>query len=1129
MLKLRILFVFLPLLFVGNAFCQKVIYGKVSDAHTREPLPFTNVFVNHTTIGTVADQDGTYVLAIPRGEYDVVCSFVGYQSFKIQTSARGPDSIRMDIKLVPSKEQLDSVVIRGSADKEWEKLVKQFQKVFLGNTAAAANCVIRNGWSIDLKKERASGHQVLTAVASQPLEIENSFLGYKLFYDLQEFSASKKNDRFSGNVYFVEMQPKDSIQAEQWARNRQQAYRGSVRHLFKSILANRTKEEGFTISVYQTSYNTIQQTSYTPSGIQFDSLNRKYIIPMENDIAVYYKSSPSSDHKVATLSFVNRYVEVDNNGVVFDPLSFTITGYLGRSRVANLLPNDYKPASQGNNVAVPLFPSEEATHFQLPDGTFVAVGTENDELGGLPASPMLDSLEKKVTYYAETRPPEKVYVHFDKPFYYTGEDCWYSAYVVNGSDLSPTPISSVLYLDWIDPSGKVIRHQRLKIESGIAAGDFALDPSLQDGIYTVRAYTRWMRNEDPEFFYYKKVPVFSTVSALPGSRKDQLPGSIDLKFFPEGGTLIPGIMTTIAFKAIDANGKGFDIHGKITDEENSLITTFQSIRNGMGVFPLIAQANKSYYAVLPNGEKFALPLPAEQALSLAVSNLNENRVLVRIRSGNENKSSSAYLLAHSRGSIHFAESVNLEAPHTDIAISKNELPEGVVQLTLFNAEGIPQSERMVFIRKDRGVAVTISSDKSNYQPRDSIFLDVEVKDRDGYLVQTSLSVSITDAAFVSANSTSENIYTQLLLQSDLKGYVEQPGWYFDSVSTQKIYALDLVMLTHGWSRYQWNKMPPPSSEPLAYQAEKGITLEGQITANNKPVINAPFIMMIPQSEKNEINLYETDSLGQFRVHGLDFYDTTRISWRISQQKRMVQRAGITLKTGKYAPPVTDNGAPYQTIEEFKNELSQKLLDRYLKTGVWNLENSILLEEVVIKSKRIETVAAGPEGKAVKPDSVDISSRISTSQFVRRYAGKPPLSVTINGYVEPGDPYIALSTVPIEDVQQVLVFGNIHHGYHVVLWKKNSTLPLDQATIRKKAGGYHVVREFYHPRYGPSDISFSKPDNRMTLYWNPTLRTDQDGNAIIRFYNTDSTKRLLVVVEGIANGIPIHSTTILGEE
>lgn len=1111
----------------GYCYGQSVISGKVVDAITNESLPSASVFLNHTTLGTVTDDKGGFSLAIPPGEYEVVFSFIGYHSQKLKTPI---DRDSLEIKLFPGSKELQSVTVRGTADKEWNKLIKRFNRVFLGESYSATQCVISNSWCIDLETRKISGKHVLLARASQPLEVENFALGYKIIYDLLGFSDSNESLKFSGNVFFVELEPKDSVQSETWARNRRNAYIGTSRHFFKSVLEGRITEEGFT-AFSETPPPDIRRVELNSLSAEPDSVLDKYKISMPEKVFIQYQTTSSANAKLnGSMHFPEGYVEVDRHGVVLDPLSFTSSGYLSNGRVANLLPHNYEPR------LVEDVPVQSITLAEVQNGLY----------GPPPA--MLDSLQRKAIHYSESHPSEKVYLHFDKAFYFKGEDCWYKAYVVD-EELNATDISSLLYVDWIDPSGKVISHKRLKIEAGSAAGDLVIDSTFQAGPYTVMAYTNWMRNDDPELFFSRRIQIFDPAARSEAANNTIHRSPLDLQFFPEGGMLVAGVKTNVAYKVIDANGNGVEVSGRIIDERNKLVTTFKSSHKGMGSFPFIGDVNRSFRAILESGEVYPLPLPSSGGITLAASNMDPDKILVRIQGHNTNDDV-VYLTGQSRGSVCYAQSITIDGNPKDIAILKNQIPEGILQLTLFDSKGIPRCERMLFIKKQQETVVTVTSDQQQYAPRDSVIFNINVNDHKQNPVQTSLSVSITDADLGDIITNSETIYTRLLLQSELKGHVENPGWYFQSQSAERTYALDLVMLTHGWSRYNWKKILNSHDEVL-FAPEKGITIRGHIMVNKNPVVNAPFIFMTPEVQQNNVNIYETDSLGYFEIHDLDISDTTLVSWRVMKRKGSYLNPKIEL-TETEEIPVAGVRRENDTGSDNISKLHEKSLARFNKTGVWKFGSSTMLDEVVVSAKRINVVSVGRNVEVIKPTPDDLLG--VTTQFVNRYA--PGISaaklvrisedlekwtlpsggaiiISIDGNIPDEDrdmqvhPYLLLNSLRIDQIEHLVVAGDPHNGYFIALRTKDPSALAAVGTIKQTVRGYDMAREFYHPKYGPLDPTTPGPDNRITLYWNGNLQTDKDGTATVKFYNNDATEKFHLVVEGIADGNTISGVQTIG--
>ena len=238
----------LMLLIGFQACCQTLLTGTVSDSTTAEVIPLVNVYIDRTTIGTTTDDDGRFVLVIPRGHSEVVFSFVGYRSHTLRISPSMADTARYDVKLAAAASRLDAVTIDGKADVEWRRLVKTFESAFLGENRTGGVCKILNPEYIDLERVRRNGQRVVMAAASQPIEVDNYALGYKVYYDLHHFAASSSSVRFEGNVFFVAMTPQHDEQAAYWHRNREHVYLGSQRHFFKAVLDGSHTAEGFDLT-----------------------------------------------------------------------------------------------------------------------------------------------------------------------------------------------------------------------------------------------------------------------------------------------------------------------------------------------------------------------------------------------------------------------------------------------------------------------------------------------------------------------------------------------------------------------------------------------------------------------------------------------------------------------------------------------------------------------------------------------------------------------------------------------------------------------------------------------------------------------------------------------------------------
>src|SRR6478609_3666627 len=220
-----------------------MLSGRVIDSKTTEPLPFANVFINNTTIGAATDVNGNFQLKnIPVGSSEVVYSFVGYQTYQVRVTVKENEELKVIIKLIPSEQQLAEVQIKSSRDKTWERQLKKFEKIFFGNTALARECKILNPYVIDFS---SSDNEKFSASSSVPIEIQNLALGYHLSYYLKSFWSDGIQYSIIGNTKFEDLPATNDEEAARWMKNRKDAYLGSARHLFKSLLDDKFIEAGF--------------------------------------------------------------------------------------------------------------------------------------------------------------------------------------------------------------------------------------------------------------------------------------------------------------------------------------------------------------------------------------------------------------------------------------------------------------------------------------------------------------------------------------------------------------------------------------------------------------------------------------------------------------------------------------------------------------------------------------------------------------------------------------------------------------------------------------------------------------------------------------------------------------------
>ncbi len=553
-------------------------------------------------------------------------------------------------------------------------------------------------------------------------------------------------------------------------------------------------------------------------------------------------------------SFNAPFAFFDRNGWLA-PDGLVFNGVWAANRVAELLPADYEPPQET------IIPEDSTVTSKIIAG---------------------------LSSFDAAHNPEKAYLQFDKPYYAAGDTIYFKAYVTMGKQHRLSNLSGVLHVDFINANNKIDQSIKLKIDSGVAWGDFALPDSLPKGSYRVRAYTRWMLNESDPAFFEKSIQIGSLTSTkIPESfvsKQVQTPGNkADIQFFPESGGMVTGIRSKIAFKAIDANGLGTSVKGEIVDDKNNEITAFSSTHLGMGYFYLEPEEGRTYKARLTfaNGEQRMadLPTPGTKGIVLSVNNDHIAEATVRIQANKayyrKNRDKDYTLIIYSGG---VAASIvrTLDSPAVRVDILKRHLHSGVATVTLFSPEGEPLCERLLFIQNYDRLNLDINSDKMVYAKREKAIIKLNAINRAGDAAQGHFSVSVTDESKVPVDENSENtILNNLLLTSDLKGYVEQPNYYFADTSASADKNLDVLMLTQGYRRFTWKLVLSNKDSSLAYQPEKGFEINGMVkNLFDKPIPNG-IVTLVP-SKGGPVLSSVSDNRGTFHFSNLVFTDTAHL-------------------------------------------------------------------------------------------------------------------------------------------------------------------------------------------------------------------------------------------------------------
>ena len=648
---------------------------------------------------------------------------------------------------------------------------------------------------------------------------------------------------------------------------------------------------------------------------------------------------------------------------------------------------------------------------------------------------------------------EKVYLHFDKPYYAAGDTIYFKAYVTLGEHHDLTNASGILYVDLIDPNSTIVNSIKLQLVNGMAWGDFSLPFLLRKGNYRVRAYTKYMQN-DADYFFDQAIPVGSIMNneAAKNTASAQA-AKADLQFFPEGGELVTAIVSKVAFKAIDVNGLGINVKGVVVDNTNNQVAAFTSMHLGMGAFYLQPEEGKTYKArvTFADGSQntFDLPVPVSKGIVLAVKD-TLGKISIEIRTNKayfqENINKSISLVTYGSG---FVNTVNtkLDSRRLSMDIPNSQFPSGIVQVTLFSQNGDPLSERLLFLQNPDLLNLTVNANKLSNSKRGRVSINVNAKDK-GNDVEGHFSVSVIDETKVQFDENNETtILNYLLLTSDLKGYIEQPNYYFIHNTNQTYADLDNLMLTQGYRRFTWKQLFNANDAAFTYKPEKTLEIAGVAkTASGSPVTKMD--VMLLSSNKGSMLGERTDNDGKFRFSNLPpIADSSLLTLQATGSTRTRGTTFLTVYPDEAGPAIADKKLP-----GLSSDVNRSMIT-YLSNS--QAQHNTLYSNVAIRAtgeQRANQVVSGDEIGSSTSLVTALNGRLRDVNFIQGIpylkgeAVKDPMLIVVDGKIIGS--YVNLDKISPGDIGKVEVLkGSNTDSYGV--YGKAGVLALTSRTGIKK--------------------------------------------------------------------------------
>lgn len=638
------------------------------------------------------------------------------------------------------------------------------------------------------------------------------------------------------------------------------------------------------------------------------------------------------------------------------------------------------------------------------------------------------------------------------------------------------------------------------------------------------------------------------------------------------------VPSTVAFKAVDNLGVGCDVSGKIYSSDGSLITTFKSTHLGMGRFLLTPYSGLKYYSIIRGADsvdiRTELPTSFPKGVTLSAAMNQDNELLITTKT---NAETMALIPEHEMllGISIRKEVINtipfrIKSLVTSFVVPTGYLPEGIVMLTLTTREDLPLSERLIYLEREAPLKMLIETDKPLYKKREQVNLKISLSgdstiDREG-----NFSMAVVDETFI--NNTSQyprTISSWFLLESDVRGSVDEPSYYFDPSNPDRINNMDLLLLTQGWRDFSWKY------DTVLFPPENGFSVSGRLRNfyKNKTIEGSRISVGIFGSTNSFFTTLPVDSTGRFKLSGVDMTSEARlIVSGIDQKDRM--KGLLILDSLKYIPAkVSDSLSLALILTESKNS---KLKSYYtFNEGIlkkYKLSDTIRIGEVNIISERhkdpqTEKVEQSrskygtPEGELIVTEQMKsynsvpelISGRIPGVEVLGKY---PNFIIRIRGaFSLRGDPkspldesgtlplilvdgnqvrFEEINNIPVNFIDRIDVLKSVGatsvfgmkaaSGVINLITKTGGSsgikTPVEYST-NTRFSGYNAPRIFYSPQHLQDSNSDFNPDLRSTIYWNPNINLEVTNEVILYYYNGDNSSLIRVIVEGITtNGIPV---------
>ncbi len=580
------------------------------------------------------------------------------------------------------------------------------------------------------------------------------------------------------------------------------------------------------------------------------------------------------------------------------------------------------------------------------------------------------SISDRLETHQEAYHLEKIYISHNQPYYAPGDTLYGKIFLVNGRSHQYFDGTPLVYVDFVTESGIIQTSYTVKIENGTGNLFMPLSNEYGEGNYALRAYTQYQKNFDEDYVFQKEIKVIGE-EPLATQEKVGDKSNFSVQFFPEGGQLVGGLAATMAFKAVNGKGEPIDIVGEILDKNKTPVAQFKSFNEGIGVVNFKPQIGEKYVAkVTRNGQEkeISLPLMLKEGYVLKANNRKKDNLSLEILTNTKDGLKNCTLIGHLRGQPFLSQKLT-DGNSQKLLLDKSQIPSGVLHFTLFDSKERPVCERLVFNNNPaEQIAVNIEVPKTQFGVKELVETTITGKLGEKAVVG-DFTLSVFNKDVFASGLDGINLKSYLLLQSDLKGDINNINQYFEKDDAKSRTLLDYVMLTHGWRRFNWQDVLTKTPIPIIFPTEESTSFAGKVMKdNNRDVaVKADVFLSILDGKNFASTNLTTEDDGLFYFKGFDLPDSTEILLQgniYSGKKKSKLKDGEAKRTGNknvkfdllnlheldFNDSITLKGIPYSKDEQL---LFTTEVNRIRKVDtIYHPEWTIDLDAVTVNATRL---------------------------------------------------------------------------------------------------------------------------------------------------------------------------------